>query len=831
MKDHSQVTDGDKALFRQNVPTTPSLPAASPAAAEALDESDYMEAKIFQSSNNDSSGRLSLRLTYMTRFRTNSLREDALLTDLITTTPQTPESVVERRLRRAVEDEDASAIDDSEGTLPAPPMIVLLPRAPITHNAPGVPHDRPPLPLPSPQLPPDVTVKTNAPIIRTTYGPLRGAVSASASSSPTKRAFESPARNLTKSKSMTRLITMFGGNREASMGSRGSRTPSPTKPSSSNHQASTGVNQNSVSPTKTDSRATSTAGLQLPPSVIEDRQKRRFPTPTVSRNASHQTLPASSGKKLTMDRLTKNTYLKDFKATQRWISSRKSEAAIKAAQDSAAAIGTAPQQRGFRFAPQAGEHNVQPAYEDFQVNLPPRSRAPTTQETTLSFSKMPLGPQLNPNPRFFRDMPPQYHEGMPQYWQWLAEHDLLDISPGGSLTVRVPGASQTRTQDPAFQISTAAGPSDAQRNEHNDNIQIQDELQDRIHDLDGTDEREFDNKSTLDSPSTPTGTPPKSQRRRVSFSPIVSSSSTGNTPTGNTPTRRNRVSSILTGSPLRRRGDSGSSILARTEPIVMEQQPRVYPVIVQVGRPTALEAADQNPNPYKRSWAEVANPLAKLTLDDSIEEYEKRKSAITSGASLHSLPLLELSEAIQPEGDPEPEKAGSKLRMPFTPKHKTSFSIPKLFDSTRDADVDTQPIYVTPPDQRPTYPRPGTNEYYKAMTTQPFFAFDGTGYITRSGLTKKLVFLFRDPVTAPEWAFAVPDYYSQRAADTTIDLSVDSWVHYWETLVVKADLRRGCRLATKAAQMLVEEKEEELKDTLERAAERARSGSGGLFGR
>jgi hypothetical protein len=118
------------------------------------------------------------------------------------------------------------------------------------------------------------------------------------------------------------------------------------------------------------------------------------------------------------------------------------------------------------------------------------------------------------------------------------------------------------------------------------------------------------------------------------------------------------------------------------------------------------------------------------------------------------------------------------------------------------------PIYLTPvsefPADRPSLSQPAA--YYAFQQKHPFFMFARDGYRMGSTLTNRMIELFRDAETAPEWASQIPDIYAERAAEKRVDLVIDPWVMYWETLIIKEDIRQGCGLAVKAAGLLAVEK-------------------------
>jgi hypothetical protein len=129
--------------------------------------------------------------------------------------------------------------------------------------------------------------------------------------------------------------------------------------------------------------------------------------------------------------------------------------------------------------------------------------------------------------------------------------------------------------------------------------------------------------------------------------------------------------------------------------------------------------------------------------------------------------------------------------------------------------IDAELIYLTPTSQLPHYPRMGTPEYYAEQAARPHFSSDRVGYLSRSPLTNRIVQLFRDPRTAPQWKGTIPDIFAARQKEKGVDVAADQWVLYWETLIIKADVRRGCELAVKAAEMLRSEREQALAEHCE----------------
>jgi hypothetical protein len=102
----------------------------------------------------------------------------------------------------------------------------------------------------------------------------------------------------------------------------------------------------------------------------------------------------------------------------------------------------------------------------------------------------------------------------------------------------------------------------------------------------------------------------------------------------------------------------------------------------------------------------------------------------------------------------------------------------------------------------------------------PSLAFLADGYVVHEALTNKTMEFFRDPRYAPDWADTIPNYAGLRAAEKRVDYEADRWVHFWQTQIVKADIRRGTNLAKLAASMLVGDKEHDLSTHLERVQQR-----------
>ncbi|KAF2259849.1 hypothetical protein CC78DRAFT_585528 [Lojkania enalia] len=112
-------------------------------------------------------------------------------------------------------------------------------------------------------------------------------------------------------------------------------------------------------------------------------------------------------------------------------------------------------------------------------------------------------------------------------------------------------------------------------------------------------------------------------------------------------------------------------------------------------------------------------------------------------------------------------------------------------------------------DKIPPY---GTIPYYKFLKRSPIFRFNGEGLLLRSHMTDRLVLLFDNPSTAPSWASAIPGLQASRRDDGVREKmdGVQKQELYRETRIIKEDIKRGCKLAMRAADELRLEKEGEL---------------------
>lgn len=262
----------------------------------------------------------------------------------------------------------------------------------------------------------------------------------------------------------------------------------------------------------------------------------------------------------------------------------------------------------------------------------------------------------------------------------------------------------------------------------------------------------------------------------------------------------------------RSRGASLSSplVMSETPSRVEEQQvatPTVdgYPIIVQSNRLVQEEGPEQEPPKFEQ-WG-TRDPVAKLKADEAMEAYKKRKADAAALLSISGPQKIELINAVPPEDSPEPKKKKSSfLRSPFKIR-KSSISSLDNSMNPKDYEIEARKIYLTPYNKIPVYPRVGgTAEYYVMQKRYPLFKFEANGYLTRSNLTETMVRLFSNPSTAPEWASIIPDIPTRRVNDP----AVGEWVRYWETLIIKADILRGCELAARAAEVLRVQKQAEM---------------------
>ncbi|KAF2657321.1 hypothetical protein K491DRAFT_691144 [Lophiostoma macrostomum CBS 122681] len=339
----------------------------------------------------------------------------------------------------------------------------------------------------------------------------------------------------------------------------------------------------------------------------------------------------------------------------------------------------------------------------------------------------------------------------------------------------------------------------------------------RSNNLDSADEKDrFGSDGTQDSKEDsylkpPSGSAPTTPRRcNLSFG-NRSGNVTPTTPA--TPTSRGRHQSLgsidehRTLSPTRARGASSPGLLGLHSPTKITR--KVIAVIRQVGRPGPDELSQDSP---------LSQELAKLVVGD--KQKTTRDPALVATV-VPDIPRLELSNALPPADSLPSESKRVPTWSPVKPKSRaSSISSLNALSGFGDSALDSEPIYLTPTSQVPVYPQMGTSAYFKAQAASPFFAFDKLGYLSRSPLSNKVVQLFHDPRTAPEWKATIPDIYAARQKEKGLDLAMDQWVLYWETMIVKADVRRGCELAVKAAELLWSERDQALAEHREKVDRR-----------
>ncbi|KAF2794037.1 hypothetical protein K505DRAFT_361447 [Melanomma pulvis-pyrius CBS 109.77] len=254
----------------------------------------------------------------------------------------------------------------------------------------------------------------------------------------------------------------------------------------------------------------------------------------------------------------------------------------------------------------------------------------------------------------------------------------------------------------------------------------------------------------------------------------------------------------------------------------------VQPVILQHRHPASEIPRTKTPERYQRSWAELRDPFEKLRRDIEIEREQYEPDEIRKP---HRLVLT--------DAEPPQDSPSVKQQPPSSPSKRRKSStglIPSLSRAAtyESMQVDFQMIYLTPQEEIPNYPQAGSVNYYKALSKRPMFVFDSHGYLVCSNVTAKMVELFESFQTAPTWASKIPDIKNHRvmkqeslkstfggkgkgkAKTPEIDLATDPWIHYWKTLIIKADIRRGCKLAMRAAEDLAREKEADFHDYMGR---------------
>ena len=239
------------------------------------------------------------------------------------------------------------------------------------------------------------------------------------------------------------------------------------------------------------------------------------------------------------------------------------------------------------------------------------------------------------------------------------------------------------------------------------------------------------------------------------------------------------------------------------------QHQEVEAVILQPIRPPPPTVAARSQKPFGRDWGKFLNPFEKLHHDEQIAREHTNPEATTIPQ------LLALTDASPPPEPPSPPRKSSPIKL----RTYTSSPLRPHLSAAESADIDSRAIYLTPADQIPVYPPVGSVAYYEALAQRPQFVFDRLGYLKRSNVTNRMIALFENARTAPAWADTIPDLKAQRVEKkkrraSNADVDADEWVLYWETLVVKGDIRRGCRLAVQAAAELAREKGAEMEITL-----------------
>lgn len=260
------------------------------------------------------------------------------------------------------------------------------------------------------------------------------------------------------------------------------------------------------------------------------------------------------------------------------------------------------------------------------------------------------------------------------------------------------------------------------------------------------------------------------------------------------------------------------------------QDQDVQPVILQHGHLVAEIPRTKTPELYQRAWGEFKDPFEKLRRDIEIE---REQDELYEQEEVRRPRPLVLTDAEPPQGSPDVKRKPPS--SPFKRRKNGTGSISSLsrVATYESMQADLQAIYLTPQEEIPNYPQAGSADYYEAFAKRPMFVFDSHGYLVRGNVTAKIIELFEGFHTAPTWASEIPDIKDHRAMKQEspkgifggkskgnakapeIDLATDPWVHYWETLIVKADIQRGCKLAMRAAEDLAREKEADFHDFMD----------------
>lgn len=242
----------------------------------------------------------------------------------------------------------------------------------------------------------------------------------------------------------------------------------------------------------------------------------------------------------------------------------------------------------------------------------------------------------------------------------------------------------------------------------------------------------------------------------------------------------------------------------------------VEAIVLQPIRPSTYATEIPSSEPVVREWGKFRNHFQKLHHDEQIarEHAHPEIKAI--------IPLRALTDASPPSEWVLRSVKSSPCKSSPCKSRRSSASTSAPTITIEHVDFDARAIYLTPPDKIPTYPPAGSVAYYEALALHPQYVFDRVGLLKRSHVTDRIIALFQNPQTAPEWACVIPitkphyiGKHKRRSSDPDLEPDLDEWIMYWETLIVKEDIRRGCPLAVTAANELAKEKAAEIARTIE----------------
>jgi hypothetical protein len=244
-------------------------------------------------------------------------------------------------------------------------------------------------------------------------------------------------------------------------------------------------------------------------------------------------------------------------------------------------------------------------------------------------------------------------------------------------------------------------------------------------------------------------------------------------------------------------------------------------VIIQFGHGAVEALALQKPSGYHKTWGKPIDALAKLHHDEKLERAQRGQDEIEPIQHQRAT----LTDTCPPQDSAVTMEKSSRDKLLRNRSNSSLSQIP-VYESMH---IDSRAIYLTPQDEVPKYPQPGSVDYWTFLAQRPMFIFDKDGYIMRGHLVSTMIALYEGVFTAPGWASEIPNIKAQRATKSTIkgtlgglvkakvsevDLSTDRHVLYWETLIVKTDIRRGCELAKMAARHLARQTQAELDNYL-----------------